>query len=424
MSNGSAIAACSAVLQQLFQESLVGDDLASALGATPTVSVLPPDRITIGAGEQPQLNLFMYHATPNLGWANRELPSHDRSGARTTAAPLGLDLHYMISAYGTGNAQAEVLLGHASLVLHAVRYLTRERIRALSASTGVPGPLLALLTKSGLNDQEEMIRITWEKLSVDEISKLWSVFGERYRPSMAFAASVLVMRPDVQARLAKPVDVANLRVLPLPIARIERVTPAEVAIGDTVVIEGGGLRSTNSVVRFGGAQGADVDLPVDSTATRVEVIVPGGVQAGLSAVQIIHSVDFGPQSTQLDVADSNVAALIVRPSFGQADISAVVDDDITVAMTPEVGRDQKVRVLLDGVGPLVGDQVVLVLPSRALDPSPSEPSITFSTDAIDAGTYLIRIEVDGVASRLTAAPAPPGEEEGGHGFSGPQVVIP
>jgi len=416
MSNGAAIAACSTVLQQLFQESLVEANLAGALGAAPAVTVLPPDRVTIGTSEAPQLNLFMYNTTPNLGWTNRELPSHNSAGARATAAPLGIDLHYVISAYGASDIQGDVLLGHAALVLHRTRLLSRERIAALAAlgnESGIPVGLRTLVAASGLDEQEEQIRLTWERLNVDEISKLWSVFGERYRPSLAFSASLMVMRPDVAARVAPPVAVANLRVLPLPIAGIDRVTPDQVAVGDTIVIEGHGLRSNTTILRFGGAEGEDLLLPAEATSQRIEITVPVGVRAGLSAVQVIHSVDFGPEAIGPDgglrqVADSNIAPLVVRPDFDDVDIS-IVGAIVTIAVTPRVAQGQPGRIILRTLGG--GDQFVIDLPRAPA----SSATVSFDRTDVPAGNYLVQVEIGGIASRL----GPPGASP-----TGPTVVLP
>lgn len=417
MSNGAAIAACSAVLRQLFQASLIEANLAGALGTAPTVSVLPPDRIAIGANEAPQLNLFMYNTTPNIGWTNRELPSHSAAGVRSTAAPLGLDLHYVISAYGTNDLQSDVLLGHAALVLHRVRLLSRERIGTLSSlddASGIPAGMRTLVAASGLEDQEEQIRLTCENLSIDEISKLWSVFGERYRPSMAFSASLMVMRPDVRTRVAPPTAIANLRVLPLPIASIQRVTPDEVVVGDAIVIEGHGLRSNSTILRFGGPAGEDLPLPTVATANSIETVVPPGVQAGVSAVQVIHSVDFAPEAGDPDgglrrVADSNIAPLVVRPDFAEADISQA-GDTVTIAITPDVAQTQTGRIILNTLGG--GDQFVVELPRAAATSS----TVSFERTDIPAGTYLIQVEIGGVASRLVQPDA--------NGPTGPTVVLP
>lgn len=416
MSNGAAIAATTAVLRRLFQNALPLASLSNALGATPTVSALPPDRIGVGDGELPGLNLFLYRVSPNLGWQNNELPSHGQDGNRRTAAPLALDLHYLISAYGTGDLHAEILLGHAALFLHGTRFLSREVVR--STFTGPPGTLsaaeLALLGGSGLDAQEEIIRLAPEQLSIDDISKLWSVFGERYRLSLAFSASVVVLRPDEAGSQALPVRLSQLRVIPLPIPRINDVAPTVAEVGGQLTVTGHGLLTPNTVLRFAGT--VDVAPAAGSTAQRISALVPAGALAGLTGVQVVHRVDFGPSGLR-PAADSNVGPFVLRPSFaldgGNPMIEPVgilvVNDAVTqgsvrVTLVPAVGRHQKMRLLLDQIGAGTPRHYVLPAPSRAMDAVETTATVEVPVVGVASGDYLVSVEVDGAATRLVSDP--------------------
>ena len=108
MSTALAIAGVTAVLRDLLNDGVVNHNVSGVLGSTVTVSALPPDLVVPANGPEPtQLNVFMYLATPNAAWRNRELPSRDSTGSqRLTNAPLALDLHYMITAYGADETVA------------------------------------------------------------------------------------------------------------------------------------------------------------------------------------------------------------------------------------------------------------------------------------------------------------------------------
>jgi len=428
MSNGTAIATCTAVLRRLFQDALTAAALGPSLGGNPTVTALAPDRITVGGGEQPQLNLFLYRLTPNTGWCNSELPSHAADGHRLTRAPLALDLHYVVSAYGSDSMHADVLLGHAALVMHTARHLTRERVRALLAAVDIqPVALRTLLTGSGLDEQEEVIRLAPDNLGIDDISKLWSVFGERYRTSLAFTASVVLLRPDVPALQAKPVREPNLLVVPIPLARIERIEPPSVVVGDMIRITGFGLLTANTVVRIG--TGAGLAAPPGSTPQRMDVTVPSDLQAGFSGVQVIHSVDFGGPNGTRRVADSNVASLTIRPAFaldggGQPDITAagvatangvLTAGTLQTRLIPDVERNQKSRLLLNSVGVVPALAYALTGRSRALDSQVTAAVIDFDVAGVRAGTYTVSVEIDGVATSLTT--------DANGTFDGPTVVL-
>ena len=62
-----------------------------------TVSVKSPDSME---DADKLVNIFLYQVTPNLGYRNKDLPARAYSGNMITKQQLGLDLHYLITAYG------------------------------------------------------------------------------------------------------------------------------------------------------------------------------------------------------------------------------------------------------------------------------------------------------------------------------------
>ena len=88
------------------------------------MSASPPDRIATGAQEPNQINLFLYQVTANPGWRNADMPAWAGDGSNLTAPPLALDLHYLVTAYGSSDLDAEVLLGYATHLLHETPVLT------------------------------------------------------------------------------------------------------------------------------------------------------------------------------------------------------------------------------------------------------------------------------------------------------------
>ena len=143
MSSPLAIAAVTAVLKDLLNDGLINHDLAAHVGSI-TVSALPPDRIETGAQEPNQLNLFLYQVTPNPGWRNTGLPSLDSRGdGRLSNPPLALDLHYLLTAYGRDDLNAEILLGYGMFLLHKTPVLTRKAIRrTLTGNSPVTAALM------------------------------------------------------------------------------------------------------------------------------------------------------------------------------------------------------------------------------------------------------------------------------------------
>ena len=172
-----------------------------------------PDRISVGTEERSQLNLFLYRITPNT--ALRRSPREGARGRRRArrarkgggAGPgegggpgsppaLALDLHYLLSAYGEQDLQAEILLGYAIQLIHQTPVLTPERIRsALVASNrdgrAAPGPRRPGGGAPGRPRGAD--RDLPEYLSAEEASRMWSTLQARYRPSAAFKVSPVMI---------------------------------------------------------------------------------------------------------------------------------------------------------------------------------------------------------------------------------------
>jgi hypothetical protein len=208
MSSPLAIAAVTAILKDLLNEGLINNDL-SPVGSF-AVSALPPDRITTGETEDNRLNLFLYQVTPNIGWRNAQLPSRDTQGARLANPPLALDLHYLLTAYGSVDLNAEILLGFAIDLLNETPILTRDMVRrALTPQNPVPVALIPPDTQGrtavDLADQIETLKIVPQFLSADELSKLWTAMQARYRPTVAYQVTTVIIQGTRPTRTALPV---------------------------------------------------------------------------------------------------------------------------------------------------------------------------------------------------------------------------
>ena len=191
MSSALAIASVTAVLKYLLGNALIQQSAATSMGDV-TITALPPDRIPTGAEERTQLNLHLYRLTPNSGWRRSAVLQQERQDT----LPLALDLHYLLTAYGERDFQAEVLLGYAIECLYETSVLTGEAIRSALASTSSSNGssvVPAVLSASTLTDQLEQIKISPEFLSMEEMSKLWSSLQTRARLSITYQVSVILI---------------------------------------------------------------------------------------------------------------------------------------------------------------------------------------------------------------------------------------
>ncbi len=203
MSNALSIAAVTAVLKDLLENGLVSDSIATSVGDV-IVTALPPDQISVGSDERAQLNLFLYQVTQNrnVDWISPEFRSKyspTNQNQRSVNPPLALDLHYLLTAYGGKDFQAELLLGYAMNLLHKTPIITSEIIEnalknASSANTNSVFSLAMVgVYVSDLAEEIGQIKLSAEFFNMEDTSKLWSVLQTHYRPSVNYQASMVLI---------------------------------------------------------------------------------------------------------------------------------------------------------------------------------------------------------------------------------------
>jgi len=419
MSSPLAIGAVSAVLRNLLDNGLI--EAGNAMGATVAVSVVAPDTIDLDDAESPpRLNLFLYQVTPNPGWRNMGLPSRSSvSGERLTNAPLALDLHYVLTAYGRADFQAEILLGYAMHLLHERPVLDREAIRrALDPSPldlSMLPPAFQALAASDLADQLEQIKLTPSVMTSDDMSKLWSAIQSHYRPSVAYQASVVLIessRPGVSPLpvLSRgPRDLATQRergVLVNPdllpsVPTLLRTEPqfsqSGARLGEPVTVTGVRLVGSNHVVLLRHRLNEDpFELPPDSVAASGASLIitlpdDAAAQTALAAgqmsvaLQVLVDGEPAPRET-------NSVPLILAPTadFAGAALQRTAEA-VTVALTalPQVRPQQKAVLIIGAV------EAVAAPRGNAADP------LQFTFDpALAAGEHPARLRVEGADSIL------------------------
>jgi hypothetical protein len=409
-----AIAAVTASLKDLLNDGLLDHDL-SSIGSV-SVTALPPDRISTGQTEPNQLNLFLYQVTPNLGWRNADLPSRDSSGARVSNPPLALDLHYMLTAYGSQDLNAEVLLGYAMQLLHETPMLTRAQLRTVLASPSpvdgsiVPG-IFGALSALDLADQVELIKITPAYLGAEELTKLWTAMQARFRPTMGYLVSVVLIQARQPRRIGKPVlkrgpDDRGPIALAGPIPTINTLRPAlselmpAVRLGEDILIGGASLSAGTVTARFTYAQLQILqNLPIaaSSAPDQIRVHLPGVVDN--TAVMNTWAVGF--YTVRLDLVlpngeawPTNELAIALSPTITVTPLGASPGTvNLTVSCTPRLRSDQERSVTL-----IFGSTEVT--PGTITNPADiTQPTtLTFSIPSVVAGSYPVRLRVDGIDS--------------------------
>jgi hypothetical protein len=412
VSSALAIAAVTASLKDLLNDGLMDHDL-STVGSF-TVTAQPPDRVTTGTTESDQLNLFLYQVTANSGWRNVGLPSRDRGGERITNPPLALDLHYLLTAYGSKDLNAELLLGYAMQVLHETPVLTRPMLRTALGSpapidgTILPGPF-GTLSALDLADQVEQIKVSPVFLSAEDLSKLWTAMQARYRPSMGYLVSVVLIQSEGPLRSALPVikrgaddrgPIARGAPAPTLISARAASTPLQpgLRLGDDMLLAGTNLLGGGFSVQMEHAR-----LGV------IQTLVPKAIDAGQLSVHLPSILEdangmdtwaVGVYSVSLKIATPsqpsaiNSVPVALSPIIGVSPLSQAAGTiNLTVTCTPRIRPDQESQVRL-----LFGDMSVtpasIVTPGTLTQPT----TLTFSIPGVAAGDYVVRLRVDGIDS--------------------------
>ncbi len=430
MSTAHAIAAVTKVLVNLVDEGLKAANLSGIVGSDVTVSALSPARVDLSAANDPnQLNIFLYLALPNSGGSGFDLPTRDSAGARLRNTPLALDLYYLATAYGAGDFFAEMILGHAMQVLHENPILARDAIRAKLKPSAIPtNPELAL-ADSGLADQAEQLKVSSEKLTTEEISRLWSAFGAEYRPSVAYRVTVVLIEARASTKTALPVLQRGVYVRTLSSPLIESLAaksaPDQPALegqpilpGHILVLEGKRLLGEITRIVLDGEKITAPDAFISDE--HIGFPLPATLRAGPHGVQIAHDIAMGSPLTPHTGTESNVLAFLLRPVIA-APVAATATQ-ITLKLNPLVTPQQKLRILLNELAP-PADRAALAFSFSApanngiAAGGTETDTVAFDYQGVTAGDYLVRVQVDGAESVLQTDPVT-------GAFSGPKVPIP
>ena len=397
MSTGLAIAAVTAVLKDQLGNAV--SPLTAILNVSVDVSAIAPDRISISDEMAPRLNLYLYGVTPNQGWRNSGLPSRNGNGVRLTNPPLALDLHYLLTAYGSDNYQAEVLFGRAMQSLHEVPQLARDTIRDILAATASE---TINLSQAGLADQIELVKISPEPMNTEDISKLWTAFQSTYRPTAAYRASVVLIQADQPTQTPLPVltrgpadagPVVTPGLIPPYPTFTECILQANqtaARLGESLRLRGHHLQGTGHALTFIHQRlGLDRELqPLaeDITSKEIRVSLPEDSSEWPVGIYLVYgTITQGTENRR-----TNTVPLALAPRI---DSIVVATDNstttFTLTVTPEVWAEQSASLI-------VGSHEV----SAESFTSEKTDTLTFTVEDLLPGVYRLRLRVDGIESIL------------------------
>lgn len=193
MSNHLTIAVITAAIQELVQVAV------QKVRPGAIVRVGPPRPVAPCTEE---VDIYLYQISPNAQLRNDDLPQRAADGMLTRQPTAAIRLHYLIAFAGEDQLATETMLGCVVSVLHALPVLTGKELGAIVSARGSH----PYLQESDLPYQQERVKLTPEYLSLDELSKLWTVFFQlAHRPSLQYVVSPVLIDMDLRPFKTPPV---------------------------------------------------------------------------------------------------------------------------------------------------------------------------------------------------------------------------
>jgi len=332
MSDFRAIGDVSATLQALLRDRM--ELPPNATNVQVTVGTPRPEREDGQATEDPRINLFLYRVTENGALKNQELPGHGHPSSYGQP-PLSLDLHYLLTAYGTtadgefvNETRAHYVLGSAMRVLHDHPVITERLKKARELPIGDP------ILHQGLRGEFERVKLYLEPISLEDLSKVWTALTLPYRLSAAYMVTVVQIESRRPRRFPRPVGEPppkgpRVYVVPFRSPQIREIRvrrqgdPADmerpfpyVRIGDTLIVQGRNFVSKATRVTLG-----PVDVTVqdgDLKDDRIEVAIPddADLQPGPQPVKVVLDVMMGEPPRPHTGFHSKLSVFMLVPRIG------------------------------------------------------------------------------------------------------------
>ena len=408
MSNHLAIATVTAVLQRTLQAS-VQRHVESV-----RISTVAPHRIGQGTPET-GINLFLYHASRNNALKNPDAQAQRARNKRTPWRQTALELHYILSFYGNeAELEPQRLMGSVVRTFNDRTTLSTQLIQdALNDST------FNYLEQSDLSQQVQELQIVPEDLSLEDLSKVWSVFFQTpYALSLAYKVMAVVIDGEDPAERALQVRERPIQgIAPFPSRpQVNRVLadtgPYHPILPTTCLqIQGHHLKGVHTQVRLGQQEVTPQDLADDQISLSLATVPT--LRAGIQSLQVIHHRETvrhpsEPAAPSLGLS-SNPVPFTLCPVLQSVQVEEVSNHDgdtctarLSLTVTPTVGASQGVMISLYEWSTQQPATYLMEAPPRTED----SDQLTIAVQGIQPGTYLVRLIIDGAESPLDIDPDP------------------
>lgn len=414
MSNALAIATVTTALAQIVRTAVQS--------VLPGADVLTdrPDSTPLG---QPRVRLYLYQVTPNSSLRNHDLPARSADGRLVKRPTAALDLSYLLAFYGNENTlEPQQMLGATVRDIHAKPVLMRQMIEDAIASE----PFLAT---SNLADAVEQIKFTPLTLSLEELSKLWSVFFQApYALSVAYQGTVVLIESEESPHSPLPVlrrgeEDRGVQLLLGPFPIIDSIhigAPEELGLHPRITAYPSVQLGTALIIAGRNLVGEQIQIQFNHTRLALirTILIPANDRSD-SELRIMLADD-GPAQTDWAAGLYTVTVLVkngdVERMSNQLPLSFTSKVNNIVPANP-IMRDANGDVTMTiTCGPVVrtSQRAVLLIADREIDAEPhpiDTATLQFIIeDAPVVNDALIRLRIDGVDSlpfRRQGVPPPP-----------------
>lgn len=446
MSNHLAIATVTATFQRLLQAAIQ-----SYVEGAKVTTVRPHE---VGSGApQSGINLFLYQVVNNAMWRqNAEMRSR-RQAAGGKHSYVAIDLHYIISFYGNElTLEPQRLMGTALSTLADRPVMTKDLIRGTMRDASY-----SFLTDSDLIEQVEEINLIPLDLSLEDLSKVWSVFFQTpYSLSIAYKATVVMLEGQTPSQKALPVRARQFGGI-MPFSnqpKIDQVVSHQgqfepILADSTVLIKGKHLKSDITQVWIGEAQVTPTEITDTQIKLPLSSLPAEALRCGLQSLQVVHrsskavpaqsnngattsqhnfrSTQMLPsnqQMNQLAALQSNAFPFVLRPTITKITVSKkevneenLRSAEIRVRADLTVGKKQRVLLALNEID---NNQPAAYL----FEAAPRQTDViwvSFPVEQMKGGRYLARLLVDGAESQLIVDTEP--DSPTFNQYVGPRISI-
>ncbi|WP_117190432.1 DUF4255 domain-containing protein [Rhizobium terrae] len=402
MANHLAIATVTAALQQALQSALNTD----VPGAQ--VKIGRPAATGNNEDDSPGVNLFLYQVAPNAAGRNAHLASRDSAGRMRGPDIVALDLFYLLSFSGTPSdfAPERLLASVARIVEHRPLITPAMIAKAIAENPSV-------LDDADLQRAGERVRASPIHLSLDEMSKLWSVlFQVPYALSVAYRFGPVYIETRASGSPGLPVTQVGSAVLMLSGPRLAGAEAPEgagwpIVWGGSVVLTGEGLARSDLELRIGGITVGTAGIAISAKRVVISLVAAtfGGSElpAGPVLIEIVVPPPAGAPPHLARVGDT--AVFVLKPVLtlpanalvtDPAPLGEPVDGTLKVKIVPKVVKRQTVHLLLDGKGS--APRSFRLAHEAVADAAYPVDELVFPFTDVAPDDYHVQIVVDGVAS--------------------------